>query len=402
MRRLSLVVALACVVGATALSAAAAPRGKAAESPIVIGRAIGLTGFISAYDGPAKVGADIAAAEINAKGGIMGHPIKFVDTDTKSEVAGGASAATEAIAKGAQIMIVTADYDFGGPAARVAGSKGMLAISPFAESPKFGVQGIGPLAFSLGNGTPGQGAVSAEYMVNELKLKNLYILTDTTIEYDRTLCSYFKKRAQQLGAKIAGEDTFQNADPSVATQVSRIRSANPDGIYLCSYAPGGPSAIKQIRAAGISVPMMSGSGLAGSYWWSAVGKVTNWYNLGHSSIGGKDPNPKVNAFYKKVAKVTKQPVVVDFSINGYSIVESIARAIEIASKKAGKFTTDGKALAAAMETFRNEPLLVGPTTFTKTSHLDMKRPQAVVYVNNNKETLKGYFAPKSVPPVSYK
>lgn len=402
MRRLSLVVALACVVGATALSAAAAPRGKAAESPIVIGRAIGLTGFISAYDGPSKVGADIAAAEINAKGGIMGHPIKFVDTDTKSEVAGGASAATEAIAKGAQIMIVTADYDFGGPAARVAGSKGMLAISPFAESPKFGVQGIGPLAFSLGNGTPGQSAVSAEYMVNELKLKNLYILTDTTIEYDRTLCSYFKKRAQQLGAKIAGEDTFQNSDPSVATQVSRIRSANPDGIYLCSYAPGGPSAIKQIRAAGISVPMMSGSGLAGSYWWSAVGKVTNWYNLGHSSIGGKDPNPKVNAFYKKVAKITKQPVVVDFSINGYSIVESIARAIEIASKKAGKFTTDGKALAAAMETFRNEPLLVGPTTFTKTSHLDMKRPQAVVYVDNNKETLKGYFAPKSVPPVSYK
>jgi branched-chain amino acid transport system substrate-binding protein len=402
MKRFVLVAALACVVGATALTAMAAPRGTAAESPIVIGRAIGLTGFISAYDGPSKVGADIAAAEINAKGGIMGHPIKFVDTDTKSEVAGGASAATEAIAKGAQILIVTADYDFGGPAARVAGSKGMLAMTPFAESPKFGVQGIGPLAFSLGNGTPGQGAVSAEYMVNQLKLKNLYILTDTTIEYDRTLCSYFKQRAQQLGAKIAGEDTFQNADPSVATQVSRIRSANPDGIYLCSYAPGGPSAIKQIRAAGISVPMMSGSGLAGSYWWSAVGKVTNWYNLGHSSIGGKDPNPKVNAFYKKVAKVTKQPVVVDFSINGYSVVQSIARAIEIASKKAGKFTTDGKALAAALETFRNEPLLVGPTTFTKTSHLDMKRPQAVIYVDNNKETLKGYFAPKSVPPISYK
>ena len=239
-------------------------------------------------------------------------------------------------------------------------------------------------------------------MVTKLKLKNLYILTDTTIEYDRTLCSYFKQRAQQLGAKIAGEDTFQNSDPSVATQVSRIRSANPDGIFLCSYAPGGPSAIKQIRASGISVPMMSGSGLAGNYWWSAVGKVTNWYNLGHSSIGGSDPNPAVNAFYKKVAKVTGQPVAVDFSINGYSIIQSIARAIEIASKQAGKFTTDGKALAAALETFKNEPLLVGPTTFTKTSHLDMKRPQAIIYVDGNKAQLKGYFAPKSVPPISYK
>ena len=49
------------------------------------------------------------------------------------------------------------------------------------------------------------------------------------------------------------------------------------------------------------------------------------------------------------------------------VVEAIARAIEIASKKAGKFTTDGKALAAALETFHSEPLLVGPTTFTATS-----------------------------------
>ena len=402
MKRFCLVAAAICVLGITAMGASAAPNKTAANAPIVIGRAIGLSGFISAYDGPAAKGADIAAAEINAKGGVLGHPIKFVDTDTKSEVAGGANAATEAIAKGAQMLIVTADYDFGGPAARVADSKGLLAFTPFAESPKFGVQGIGPLAFSLGNGTPGQGALSAEYMVTKLKLKNLYILTDTTIEYDRTLCSYFKQRAQQLGAKIAGEDTFQNSDPSVATQVSRIRSANPDGIFLCSYAPGGPSAIKQIRASGISVPMMSGSGLAGNYWWSAVGKVTNWYNLGHSSIGGSDPNPAVNAFYKKVAKVTGQPVAVDFSINGYSIIQSIARAIEIASKQAGKFTTDGKALAAALETFKNEPLLVGPTTFTKTSHLDMKRPQAIIYVDGNKAQLKGYFAPKSVPPISYK
>ena len=402
MKRVLLIAVTLCLLGATALSAGAAPQKSSANAPIVIGRAIGLTGFISAYDGPAAVGADIAAAEINAKGGVLGHLIKFVDTDTKSEVASGASAATEAIAKGAQMLIVTADYDFGGPAARVAGGKGMLAMTPFAESPKFGVQGIGPLAFSLGNGTPGQGALSAEYMVTQLKLKNLYVLTDTTIEYDRTLCSTFKQRAKQLGAKIAGEDTFQNSDPSVATQVSRIRSANPDGIFLCSYAPGGPSAVKQIRASGISVPMMSGSGLAGNYWWSGVGTVNNWYNLGHSSIGGKDPNPAVNAFYAKVAKVTKQPVAVDFSINGYSVIQAIARAIEIASKKAGTFTTDGKALAAALETFTKEPLLVGPTTFTKTLHLDMSRPEAVIFVDGNKETLKGYFAPKSVPAISFK
>lgn len=402
MKRVLIAAVALCATVACAAAASAAVHGAAAGSPIVIGRAIALTGFVVAYDGPGRTGADIAAAEINAKGGVLGHPIKFVDADTKSEIAGGGNAATEVIAKGAQMLIVTCDYDFGGPAARVAGAKGMLAASTCAESPKFGVQGIGPLAFTFGNGTPGQGAVSAEYMVNTLGLKKLYILNDSTIEYDRTLCGYFKQRLAGLGAKLAGEDTFQNADPSIATQITRIRSANPDGIFLCSYAPGGPSALKQLRAAGISVPVMSGSGLAGSYWWSAVGNVTNWYNLAHAEFTGADTNPAVNAFFAKVAKKTGQPNAVEFGITGYSAVQAIARAIEIASKKAGTFTLDGKALAAAMETFRNEKLLIGPTTFTKTLHLAMTRPQAVIYVNDNKSVLKGYFAPKSVPPVSFK
>jgi len=402
MKRLCIAAAALVSAAAAAASVFAAPHRTAAGSPIVIGRAIGLSGFIAAYDGPGKVGAEVAADAINKAGGIMGHPIKFVDADTKSEVAGGPTAAATVISKGAKIMIVTCDYDFGGPAARVAGSKGMLAFSTCAESPKFGAEGIGPLAFSMGNGTPGQGALSAEYMVQKLGLKKLYILDDTTVEYDRTLCGYFKRRATELGAAIAGEDTFQNSDPSIATQITRLRSASPDGIFLCSYAPGGPSALKQIRAAGIDVPVMSGSGLEGSYWWPAVGNVTNWYNLAHASFDGHDPNPAVNAFFRAFAKKTGKPNVVAFGIAGYSVIEAIQKAILIASKKAGHFTTDGHALAAALETFRGEKLLEGPTTFTKVFHLDFRRPEAVIYVNDNKQVLKGYFKPTRVPPVSFK
>ena len=130
--------------------------------------------------------------------------------------------------------------------------------------------------------------------------------------------------------------------------------------------------------------------------------MTNWYNLGHAATDGNDPNPAVNAFYKRFATKTGKPVVLDFGITGYSAIQAMAKAITIASAKAGHFTTDGKLLAAAMETFNKEPLLIGPTTFSKTSHLDMKRPEAFLFVDGNKSTLKGYYAPKVVPPVSYK
>ena len=59
--------------------------------------------------------------------------------------------------------------------------------------------------------------------------------------------------AQGDGAGIVGSDTFKNDDASIASQITRIKALpkEPDAIMLCSYAPGGASAVRQIRAAGI-------------------------------------------------------------------------------------------------------------------------------------------------------
>ena len=97
-----------------------------------------------------------------------------------------------------------------------------------------------------------------------------------------------------MGGKIVGRDTFKNDDPSIATQITRLRALNPapDVITLCSYTPGGASAVRQIRAAGINTPIASDNAMDGGYWLSAVPDLNNFYYASLGSVVGGDPRPK--------------------------------------------------------------------------------------------------------------
>ncbi len=110
---------IAVAAGAAAVIAAGLGAVRA-DDPIIIGAAIAQSGVVAPYDeGPAKA-MEIAIEEINAKGGVLGRPLKIIYADTKSDIAYGATAAQEVIDQGATMVVVTCDYDFGGAAASVA------------------------------------------------------------------------------------------------------------------------------------------------------------------------------------------------------------------------------------------------------------------------------------------
>jgi branched-chain amino acid transport system substrate-binding protein len=139
----------------------ASPTSTASGQPIVIGAAVALTGGFSAYDLGGVAAEKIAIADQNAKGGVLGGQLSLVTSDTKSDRAIGPQAALEVLSKGAKLVITQGDFDFGSPAALVAQNKGVPAFS-FAASPKYGVQDIGNLAFSINTATNEEGAVAAE------------------------------------------------------------------------------------------------------------------------------------------------------------------------------------------------------------------------------------------------
>jgi hypothetical protein len=136
---LSAIAVLAAVAVTTAaVGTAARPAATAAGKPLVIGVATAQTGFLSAFDAPAVSGALIAVDDINKAGGVLGRQLRVVRADTKSNINLGAQAGLSVLSKGADVMLVTLDFNYGGPAAREAQKAGVVAISIGASSPKFG------------------------------------------------------------------------------------------------------------------------------------------------------------------------------------------------------------------------------------------------------------------------
>ena len=354
MRRALALSALAAAVGAVAvvtatLVATASPAANAAAGkPIVIGIATAQTGFIAAFDKSAVDGALIAVSDINKAGGLLGRPVKVVTADTKSNINLGAQAGLSVIGKGADVMLVTLDFNFGGPAARVAQSHGMVAMSIGASSPKFGVQGIGPLAYTIGSNGDVEAYAEAEWAYQKKKWRTAYLLLDDTTDANRTQCNSFATRLKELGGTIVGQDTFKNTDPSVAPQITRLKglSKAPDVIELCSYPPGGAVATQQIRQQGIETPIIGNDAFDGDYWYKkTIPDLSNFYYNESSSIFGNDPDPKVNAFWKKYAQATKAPPQVSFGAFGYTAVQALALAI----KRAGSDGDRGRSTARQVQ-----------------------------------------------------
>ena len=86
-------------------------------------------------------------------------------------------------------------------------------------------------------------------------------------------------------------------------------------------------------------------------------------------------------------------MVDSYPLLGYSLVQTIAKGIEIAG------TTDGAKLAKALETFKDVDLLAGPTTYTESCHVPVKRSLLIIRYEDGKPRSTGTFVrPERVPP----
>ncbi|MGD9734712.1 MAG: ABC transporter substrate-binding protein [Solirubrobacterales bacterium] len=374
-------------------SGSADTAGTAASTePIVIGLANAQTGFFGYFDVTVSNAVKLAAEQINAAGGVDGRRITTVESDAKSDPNQSAAAAIDVIDQGADVVVTMCDYDLGAPAAREAVKRDKLALA-CAGSPLFGSKGIGPLAFSVNEGTPTQGTVGGEFAVGQ-GYKTAYLLKDTSNEYTQTWCDAFEAAfttANGDGA-IVGEDTFVTGDTTVASQVSRLRSSGtrPDVIALCGYPPTGTTAIKQIRDAGIDTPIVSTAGFDGPGWLDAVPKASEVYAVVSGSIYGDDPSEAINQF---VADYTAKYGAPSSAYLLYG--QAMAESVQLAAQDAG--SSDGPALATAMEGFTDAPLTIGPTTFTPDCHIALGRPMQIVQYQNGKGSWKETVTPADVP-----
>jgi len=362
---------------ATAAASTAASAAAPTGDPLVLGIVQAGSGFMGPIDTPARNALLMEVDAVNAAGGVNGQPIKveFIDTETKFEKY--APAAEEVIGKGANVLVVTCDYDVSSPAALVAEGKNILNVAPCIGDPIYGPKGGLKLGFSMGDGVPGEASVMAEF-ANSKGWKSAVLLKDTSIKYTQNQCAVFDKRFTELGGKVINTYEYKQGD-SVKETVSKIASGTkPDVIINCGYNPGGGQVAKEIRDGGLATPIISGFGMDGDFWVGGIPNLTDYYVVTYNAKNGDDPSADVNAYaeaYK--AKYGNLP-----DVGGFTTGPTTLQAILAAYAKSGSW--DGDKMTAALESFKDVPTLSGPTSFSPDLHINVSRPMAILEVVDGK------------------
>lgn len=381
------------LLATTALVIGFAPAAMADD--IVIGFAIAKSGWMEAYDTPATAAARVRIDQINEAGGLLGRQIKWIEADTKTDQAQAANAGLQLIDEGAEMLVVSCDYDFGAPAAIAAEGSGINSFFLCAEDIKAGIQGVGPNSFSASVLAAVQGATMAEWSVAQRGVKTGYVLLDTTIEYDKGICDGFDWMFPKAGGEVVGRDTFLNGDASIASQITRIKSLEkePDAIMLCSYVPGAASAVRQIRAAGINSVILNGSAVDGSYWLDATPDLSNFIVPVQGSIYGDDTRPAVNEFRDAYEAATGAGPSSTYAYPGYILIDLWAKAVE----RAG--TVEASAVTAELEKMSDEPTAFGPRSFSNELHHQNSAEMQIIEITNGKPGVIGSWTISEAVPL---
>jgi branched-chain amino acid transport system substrate-binding protein len=236
----------------------ATPSGGAAQSaakqPIVIAVPVGLSGVNSVVAPAVVQSAELAVEELNAKGGIMGRPVKLIPLDDESGPAGAAKAFNTAIRQHKADVIITMETS----AARNAGApiadraKTLFIYTSFYEGRACG-------KYLYVNAWVPEQIVSplVKFMTDEKKVKKWFVL-GSDYAFGRGLIEPAKKTIKELGGTILGEEYQPLQQSDWTAIISKIRAANPDGIMYATSG-GGPNIdfMKQFKAAGLTMPVGS-------------------------------------------------------------------------------------------------------------------------------------------------
>jgi branched-chain amino acid transport system substrate-binding protein len=380
---------------ATTAAGATDTAASAATDPIKIGAAIDLTGNMAPFDAPALASAQIAIEKINAAGGVMGRQLELKFVDTKLDPAATKAAAVDLITKdNVDVLLTTCDVDFATPAIQEGINAGLLTVAPCIGTDQMGPSRFGDagkLAFSMGNLAQDEGAVLAEYAI-EQGYKTAIVVPDNLLVYFQNVCSAFTKRFEEKGGTVISEEGFTSFDQSVNNVPTIVTGAGAaDVIALCTFPPDITAAVKGIRDAGVETPIFSPWSGDGSFW--IPEGLSNFTFSTFASVFGDDPNPDVNTMIQEMTDAGSAPGTGGF-VTGAATIEAIAAAIETTG------STDGAALAAEFEKFSGLTTLSGDISFSPELHTVFGRQYRIMTFTDGKATFQKLMAASSPADLS--
>lgn len=370
-----------------------------AADEIVIGMALSQSGNMAPFDVEPGNAALLAIDEINEAGGIDGKQIRAIVKDVRSDQATVGTVATELIAEGIHLLVTPCDFDLSAQGALNAQAASIPAVSICAGDPKMAdATTLGDFVFSANAGSDVEGATGASWAY-ENGWTSAYLLQDESIEYTKSAGRYFEAKFEELGGTIAATDSFPGGDNvDVSSQISRLKgdAASVDFIYVASWNPGGATAIRQIRDAGIETPIVGPAALDGQLLLDIVGNVDEVYYTPfacYEFCSGQD-SAELDAFVENYEAKYNAPPSTSYALLGYNMVLGVAAAFDMADSLDGTDVRDALRASGPVET-----PIGSMTFFSDTCHKIIDMPLSVVKVSGGAVTYVDQHRIDSIPEI---
>jgi branched-chain amino acid transport system substrate-binding protein len=241
------------------LVSAALAAGASAQETIKIGEYASLTGKEAAFGQSSHKGTLLAVEEINAAGGVLGRQIELVTDDNQSKQGESATIVKKLIFREKVVGILGEVASMRSlEAAPLCQAYKIPMISPSSTNPK--VTEIGNYIFRVCFIDPFQGTVMAKFSKDTLKIRRVAVLTSVSSAYSVGLAKYFKQRFTDDGGEVVIEQKFTEGDKDFNAQLTAIKAAGVEGIFVPGYYTEAALICRQARELDMKIPLFGGDG----------------------------------------------------------------------------------------------------------------------------------------------
>ena len=280
MTRRRTIVTAAILAGALGLTACGTNRNEAggtgggstcdtSKGTLVIGMVAPLSGSLSALGLGMRNSAQLAVNQANQKCTVKGYKLAFQPEDDQATAQIAGQAGTKLASDPNVVGVVgTLNSSTSQTVAPILAGKNIVQVSPantnptltLGDNPTTSPKRPFPTYFRVATTDLIQGPFGAQYLVQKAGKKNVAVIDDGKT-YGAGLADQAAQTIEKLGGKVVAREKVGEKDTDFSGVIGKVRPANPDAVYYGGEYPAAGPLSKQLKDAGLDIPLMGGDGI---------------------------------------------------------------------------------------------------------------------------------------------
>ncbi len=276
-------------------------------------------------------GAELAVADINERGGVLGERVELLIADDACDPEQAVAVAKKLVSDGVVFVAGHVCSHSSIPASKVYEAAGVLMISPASTNPRLTDEG-GDNVFRVCGRDDQQGAVAGDYLAEVWGDKKIAILHDGST-YGKGLADETRKQLSKRGIAEAVYEAYTPGARSYSKLVARLQTAGVDVVYIGGYSAEVGLIVRQARDRGYGAQFIAGDAVTNDEFWMITGPT------GEGTLITFGPDPRKNTAAAPVLDRFRdlgfEPA--GYTLHTYAAIQVWAQAVE----EAGTLDLDG-------------------------------------------------------------